>query len=74
MMKHDKYFASIRQFILEKYNIESKVRKDEKQPKEMLKKITSHPMNYYRALESEKEKKQFLQFVRKDINVSLHDK
>ena len=40
MMKHDKYFGSIRKYILEKYNTEGKVRKVEKNPNELLKKLT----------------------------------
>lgn len=71
MMKHDKYFGSIRKYILQKYNTQQRVRKEEKKPQQILKKLTQNPMNYYRALESEKDKEEFMKFMRRDAHDSL---
>ena len=38
MMKHDKYFGSIRKYILDKYNTSDKMVKEEKRPQHFLKK------------------------------------
>ena len=43
------------------------MQKEEKKPHHFLKKLTSNPMNYYRALESEKDKTEFMKFMRKDV-------
>ncbi len=56
-MKLDKYFATTRKYVLDKYNVEEASQFSLKNsPEDILRKLTSNPINYFRALESEKEK------------------
>ena len=56
-MKLDKYFATTRKYVLEKYNVEEASYFSLKNsPEDILRKLTSNPINYFRALESEKDK------------------
>lgn len=71
LMKLDKYFATTRKYVMDKYNINGdsyKVKElESKKPHKILEKQTSNPLNYFRALESEKEKSHFLQLMHRNM-------
>ena len=72
MMKLDKYFCQTRKYILEKYNIQEEKAVDvEQKPHAMLQKLTSNPLNFFRALESEKDKREFLSAMHRNIGTGL---
>ena len=72
MMKLDKYFCQTRKYILEKYNIKDEKAIDiEQKPQRILQKLTTNPSNFYRALESEKDKREFLQAMHRNMGTGL---
>ena len=72
MQKLDKYFCQTRKYVLEKYNIKDDKSVDvELKPQNMLQKLTSNPLNFFRALESEKEKREYLKFMHRNLGTSL---
>jgi len=66
MMKLDKYFSTSRKYILNKYNMRSSKPVDVN-PVTYLEKLTKNPTNYFRALESEKDKREFMQLMHRNI-------
>lgn len=58
MMKLDKYFSQTRKYILQKYSIKQDLPLEN--PQKALEKLTQNPLNFFRALESEKDKREFL--------------
>jgi len=68
-MKLDKYFATTRKFVMEKYNASEGPLKSS--PEDLLRKITSNPLNYFRALESEKDKQEFLQMMHRGVGMGF---
>ena len=71
-MKLDKYFATTRKYVLDKYNVEEAMQFSLKNsPEDMLRKLTSNPLNYFRALESEKEKTEFLQNMHRGVGMGF---
>lgn len=75
MMKLDKYFCQTRKYILEKYNIkDEKAVDNELKPNRLLQKLTSNPLNYYRALESEKDKQEYLKVIHRNMGTGLNKK
>ena len=69
LMKLDKYFCSTRKYVLEKYNIKESNEMEVSKVKTILEKQTSNPMNYFRALESEKEKREFMQMIHRGVGI-----
>ena len=72
LMKLDKYFATTRKYIMAKYNIQdasvkSNIELESRKPHKILENQTSNPLNYFRALESEKEKREFLQLMHRNM-------
>ena len=61
--------------MLQKYNIKEEKAVDiELKPHRMLQKLTSNPLNYFRALESEKDKREFLQVMHRNMGTGLKNK
>ena len=69
-MKLDKYFCQTRKYILEKYNINTDTKPEDMKTRGMLEKLTTNPMNYFRGLESEKEKREFMHLIHRNIGLS----
>jgi len=69
LMKLDKYFATTRKFVMNKYPISEIQLKNS--PEDFLRKMTSNPLNYFRALESEKDKQEFLQMMHRGVGMGF---
>ena len=73
MMKLDKYFSESRKYILEKYNLREDVDAELK-PHRLLQKLTSNPLNFFRSLESDKDKREFLQMMHRKMDTGFWKK
>ena len=65
LMKLDKYFCSTRKFVMDKYNM-GKGSMASKPSLQVLSSQTSNPLNVYRSLENERDKKEVLQSIHRD--------
>ena len=66
MQKLDGFFATTRKFVMGQYGIGSSkapANRNELDPEAKLHTFTKHPMTYFRALESDKSKFEFLQMI-----------
>ena len=73
MQKLDKFFATTRKYMMEQYGIGSaKVssHKRELEPEARLHTLTKHPMTFFRALESEKSKQEFLALLHRGLGTN----
>lgn len=52
-------------------NCRNSLNKNEKSPEVALSSLTRHPMTYYRALESEKSKQNFMQMISCGLDLNL---
>ena len=70
MQKLDAFFATTRKYVMGQYGIGStKNPAAVTDPEQRLQTLTKHPMTFFRALESEKSKKEFLELLHRGLGM-----
>ena len=70
LQKLNSYFSSTRKYVMGQHGIGNCKKRTEPDPEARLNALTKNPMTYYRALESEKSKKDFMQLMHRGLGAN----